>query len=73
VEEFVYQPVDKSLPWDEAQRELMGEHRPQSPLQRLIERGEIANMVTYLASTLVSATTGSALRVDGRYVDSIVP
>ncbi len=73
VEEFVYQLVDKSLPWDEAQREFMRKHRPQSLIQRLIEPEEIANMVTYLASPLASATTGGALRVDGGYVDSIVP
>jgi NAD(P)-dependent dehydrogenase (short-subunit alcohol dehydrogenase family) len=73
VEEFVYQLVDKSLPWDDAQREFMRKHRPQSLLQRLIEPAEIANMVTYLASPLASATTGGALRVDGGYVDSIVP
>jgi len=73
VEDFVYQLVDKSLPWDEAQREFMRKHRPQSLLQRLIEPIEIANMVTYLASPLASATTGGALRVDGGYVDSIVP
>ena len=73
VEDFVYQLVDKSLPWDEAQREFMRAHRPQSLLQRLIEPEEIAAMVTYLASPLASATTGGALRVDGGYVDSIVP
>lgn len=73
VEDFVYQLVDKSLPWDEAQREFMIKHRPQSLLQRLIEPEEIANMVTYLASPLASATTGGALRVDGGYVDSILP
>jgi NAD(P)-dependent dehydrogenase (short-subunit alcohol dehydrogenase family) len=73
VEEFVYQLVDKSLPWEQAEREFMRKHRPQSLLQRLIEPDEIANMVTYLASPLASATTGGALRVDGGYVDSIVP
>ncbi|MDX1871939.1 SDR family oxidoreductase [Mycolicibacterium sp. 120266] len=73
VEDFVYQLVDKNLPWDEAQREFMRKHRPQSLLQRLIEPAEIANMVTYLASPLASATTGGALRVDGGYVDSILP
>jgi NAD(P)-dependent dehydrogenase (short-subunit alcohol dehydrogenase family) len=73
VEDFVYQLVDKSLPWDEAQREFMRLHRPQSLLERLIEPEEIANMVTYLASPLASATTGGALRVDGGYVDSILP
>jgi NAD(P)-dependent dehydrogenase (short-subunit alcohol dehydrogenase family) len=73
VEDFVYQLVDKSLDWDDAQREFMRQHRPQSLLQRLIEPEEIANMVVYLASPLASATTGGALRVDGGYVDSIVP
>jgi NAD(P)-dependent dehydrogenase (short-subunit alcohol dehydrogenase family) len=73
VEDFVYQLVDRSLPWDEAQREFMRKHRPQSLIQRLIEPPEIANMVAYLASPLASATTGGALRVDGGYVDSIVP
>ena len=73
VEDFVYQLVDKTLPWDEAQREFMRLHRPQSLIQRLIEPDEIANMVVYLASPQASATTGGALRADGGYVDSIVP
>lgn len=73
VEDFVYQMVDRALPWDEAQREFMRRYRPQSLLQRLIEPEEIANMVVYLASPLASATTGGALRVDGGFVDAIVP
>ncbi|WP_052848939.1 SDR family NAD(P)-dependent oxidoreductase [Streptomyces avicenniae] len=73
VEDFVYQLVDRDLPWDEAQREFMRSHRPQSLLQRLIEPEEIAHMVVYLASEFSSATTGGALRVDGGYVDAILP
>lgn len=73
VEDFVYQLVDRELPWDEAQREFMRAHRPQSLLQRLIEPEEIANLCVYLASPLASATTGAAVRVDGGYVDSILP
>lgn len=73
VEDFVYQLVDRSLPWDEAQREFMRRHRPQSLLQRLIEPEEIAHLVVYLSSPLASATTGGAVRVDGGYVDSILP
>lgn len=73
VEDFVYELVDSTLPWDEAQREFMLKFRPQSLLQRLIEPEEIANMVAYLSSPLASATTGAAVRVDGGYVDSIVP
>ena len=48
-------------------------HRPQSLLQRLIEPAEIANLVVYLSSAQASATTGAAVRVDGGYVDSILP
>jgi enoyl-[acyl-carrier-protein] reductase (NADH) len=73
VEEFVEQLVGSDLPWDEAQRAFMREHRPQSLLERLIEPTEIANMVAYLSSDLASATTGGAVRSDGGYVDSILP
>ncbi|THV27349.1 SDR family NAD(P)-dependent oxidoreductase [Glycomyces paridis] len=73
VEDFVYQLVDPDLPWDEAQRRFMREHRPQSLLHRLIEPEEIANLVAYLSSPLATATTGAAVRVDGGYVDSILP
>ncbi|TDD49797.1 SDR family oxidoreductase [Nonomuraea terrae] len=73
VEDFVYQLVDRELPWEEAQRAFMGEHRPQSLIQRLIEPDEIANMVVYLSSPFASATTGGAVRVDGGYVDAILP
>ncbi|MGW2835560.1 SDR family NAD(P)-dependent oxidoreductase [Streptomyces sp. NPDC001286] len=73
VEDFVRQLVGDELPWDEAQRAFMIKHRPQSLIQRLIEPEEIANMVVYLASPYASATTGGALRVDGGYVDSILP
>ncbi|MEV8046574.1 SDR family oxidoreductase [Streptomyces griseoluteus] len=73
VEDFVYELVDKDLPWDEAQRVFMRDYRPQSLIQRLIEPEEIANMVVYLSSPQASATTGGALRVDGGYVDAILP
>ncbi|MEV7339114.1 SDR family oxidoreductase, partial [Streptomyces sp. NPDC094014] len=73
VEEFVRELVGTELPWDEAQRAFMVRYRPQSLIQRLIEPAEIAHMVVYLASPLASATTGGALRVDGGYVDSILP
>lgn len=73
VEDFVYELVDRDLPWDEAQQEFMRAHRPQSLLRRLIEPEEVANMVVYLSSPQASATTGAAVRVDGGYVDSIVP
>ncbi|MGC9436749.1 SDR family NAD(P)-dependent oxidoreductase [Streptomyces sp. WG5] len=73
VEDFVRELVGDEPSWDEAQREFMIKHRPQSLIQRLIEPEEIAHMVVYLASPYASATTGGALRVDGGYVDSILP
>ncbi|MBC2867656.1 SDR family NAD(P)-dependent oxidoreductase [Streptomyces mexicanus] len=73
VEDFVRELVGEELPWDEAQREFMVKYRPQSLLQRLIEPEEIAHLVVYLASPYASATTGGAVRVDGGYVDSILP
>ncbi len=73
VEAFVRELVGDELPWDEAQAQFMREHRPSSLLGRLIEPAEIANLVAYLSSDLASATTGGALRVDGGYVDHILP
>ena len=73
VEDFVRSLVGGDLPWEEAQVEFMRSHRPHSLIQRLIEPDEIANMVAYLCSGHASATTGGALRVDGGYVDYIVP
>jgi len=73
VEDFVRQLVGDDLPWEEAQHAFMREHRPTSLIQRLIEPEEIANMIVYLCSDQASATTGGALRVDGGYVDHILP
>ncbi|MFI9780765.1 SDR family NAD(P)-dependent oxidoreductase [Streptomyces sp. NPDC051956] len=73
VEDFVYELVDRALPWEQAQREFMRLHRPNSLIQRLIEPEEVAHMVVYLSSPQASATTGAAARVDGGCVDSIIP
>lgn len=73
VEEFVHDLVGAELPWEQAQHRFMLEHRPHSLLQRLIEPAEIGNMVVYLSSEHASATTGGAVRVDGGYIDSILP
>jgi len=48
-------------------------HRPQSPIQRLIEPAEIGNTCVPPASPLASVTTGSAPRVDVGHVDAILP
>jgi NAD(P)-dependent dehydrogenase (short-subunit alcohol dehydrogenase family) len=73
VETFVGQVVGADLPWDTAQHRFMREYRPTSLIQRFIEPEEIANLVVYLSSDLASATTGGTLRVDGGYVDAIIP
>jgi NAD(P)-dependent dehydrogenase (short-subunit alcohol dehydrogenase family) len=39
--------------------------RPTSIIQRFLDTGEVANMVTYLASPLSSATNGAAVRAEG--------
>lgn len=73
VETFVRELVGDDLPWEEAQAEFMRAHRPNSLLQRLIRPEEIASLIAYLSSAHASATTGGAVRVDGGYVDHIVP
>ena len=65
--------MSDELPRERAQVEFMTRHRPSSLIRRLIEPKEIANMVVHLSSGHASATTGGAPRVDGGYVDTIVP
>jgi NAD(P)-dependent dehydrogenase (short-subunit alcohol dehydrogenase family) len=57
---------------EQAEREFFEKHRSSSLLQRLIESSEIANLVTFLASPLSSATNGAALRAEGGLLRSIV-
>ena len=64
VEEFVRQMVGNDLPWDEAQKTFMVEHRPQSLLQRLIEPEEIAHTVAFLVSSGGAAFTGAPVIMD---------
>ena len=74
VEEFVRQLVGDDLPWDEAQREFMRDP-PAAVAAPAADRarGDRGPWSTYLSSPLASATTGGAVRVDGGYVDSILP
>ncbi|MFL6709417.1 MAG: SDR family NAD(P)-dependent oxidoreductase [Massilia sp.] len=46
--------------------------RPTSLIKRFATPEEVASMVVYVASSLASATTGAALRVDGGVVKSAV-
>lgn len=48
------------------------ERRPTSLIQRFADSEEVANMVTYIASPLSSATNGAALRVDGGVANYII-
>ncbi|HEX2130933.1 MAG TPA: SDR family oxidoreductase [Actinophytocola sp.] len=73
VEEFVRDRIGADLPFEEAERRFMAEERPTSLLGRLIRPAEIANLITYVASDLSSATTGAALRADGGVAPTIIP
>ena len=63
---------DKGLTPEEMEKEFFRSVRPTSLLKRFASTEEVANLVTYLASPLASATNGAALRVDGGVVRSMV-
>jgi NAD(P)-dependent dehydrogenase (short-subunit alcohol dehydrogenase family) len=54
------------------EKEFFQSVRPTSLLKRFETIDEVANMITYLSSPLASATTGSAVRVDGGVVRAIL-
>jgi len=54
------------------EREFFQNVRPSSLLQRFATPDEVAALVTFVASPLSAATNGSALRVDGGVVRSII-
>jgi NAD(P)-dependent dehydrogenase (short-subunit alcohol dehydrogenase family) len=51
--------------------EFFARHRSSSLLQRMIEPGEIASLVAYLASPLSAATNGAVLRAEGGLVTTL--
>lgn len=57
---------------DDMAKNFVQTHRPSSLIQRFASVEEVANMVVYVCSKEASATNGSALRVDGGVVRSIV-
>ncbi|MGW1601577.1 SDR family NAD(P)-dependent oxidoreductase [Streptomyces eurythermus] len=66
VEKFVRELVgDAAGSPEEASRLFIEKERPTSLLGRLASSEEVANLVVYLCSEQASATTGSAVRVDG--------
>lgn len=59
------------LPIEEIAAAFVRQHRSTSIIQRAASVEEIANLVTYLASPLASATTGASVRVDGGVIDTL--
>jgi NAD(P)-dependent dehydrogenase (short-subunit alcohol dehydrogenase family) len=53
------------------ERDFFRDVRPSSLIRRFATVDEVAALVTYVCSGLASATTGSALRVDGGVVRAI--
>lgn len=68
VEEFIRDRVG-----DGGEAEFVRTERPTLLLGRLIRPHEVANLITYVASDLSSATTGAALRVDGGTAPTLIP
>ena len=72
VAEYVRQLAEQEgLSEEEMRKQFFPKFRPQSLIERFIEPTEVASMVTYLASPLSAATTGSAHRVEGGMVDDL--
>jgi NAD(P)-dependent dehydrogenase (short-subunit alcohol dehydrogenase family) len=63
---------EQGLSEQEMEKQFIAKHRPSSLIKRLATVEEVANLVVYVCSPQASATTGSALRVDGGVVRSIV-
>jgi NAD(P)-dependent dehydrogenase (short-subunit alcohol dehydrogenase family) len=59
------------LPVEELAAAFVKQHRSTSIIQRAASVEEVANLVTYLASPLASATTGASMRVDGGVIDTL--
>ncbi|WPB80446.1 SDR family oxidoreductase [Archangium violaceum] len=62
---------EPEAPADKIVAEFFAKHRSSSLLQRMIEPGEIASLVAYLASPLSAATNGAVLRAEGGLVTTI--
>jgi len=69
VEEFVGK-LSGGKPFAEFEKEFFEKVRPNSLIKRFESVEEIANVVTFVASPLSSATTGAAIRAEGGVVKS---
>ena len=73
VEEFVGRlAADQKTNRASVEQEFFKNIRPSSLLRRFATPGEVAALVTFVASPLSAATNGAALRVDGGVVRSII-
>ena len=64
--------AERGVPVDEMEALFLKENRPSTLLHRFASPEEVANLCVYAASPQASATTGSALRVEGGIVESII-
>lgn len=64
--------TSKNITPQEAEDDFFKTMRPSSLIQRFADVGEIANLVTYVASPRSAATNGAALRAEGGLVRSIL-
>lgn len=72
VAHMLAEEVEKTgQPLQDVARAFVMENRPSSIIQRAATVEEVANLVVYTCSLQASATTGSALRVDGGVIDSL--
>jgi NAD(P)-dependent dehydrogenase (short-subunit alcohol dehydrogenase family) len=63
---------EQNKPIDEVEKDFFKTMRPTSIIQRFATTEEVANLITYIASPLSSATNGAALRVDGGVIKAAV-
>lgn len=63
--------VERGVTPQEMEGLFLAENRPSNLLGRFATPQEVANLSVYIASPQASATTGSALRVDGGTVETI--
>jgi NAD(P)-dependent dehydrogenase (short-subunit alcohol dehydrogenase family) len=72
VDGFVAQLAkDQQVSEEQVEKEFFSKMRPSSLIRRFASTEEVANLVVYTCSEQASATTGTALRVDGGMVRSI--
>ncbi|MBT2560639.1 SDR family oxidoreductase [Pedobacter sp. ISL-68] len=64
--------VDQNKTTAEIETDFFNTVRPTSIIRRFLDTAEVANMVTYLASPLASATNGAAIRAEGGLLKGIL-